>query len=97
MEITWEHRLTETEERCKSNQHRIEKLETSAEALNRLATNMEVMVEKQGQVAETVEKLDSKVTALETKPAKKWDAMVDKIAWLIVGAGVTYFLAQIGL
>ena len=96
MEIAWEHRLTETEERCKSNQHRIEKLETSAEALNRLATNMEVMVEKQGQVAETVEKLDSKVTALESKPAKKWETMVDKIAWLVVGGCVTYLLSQIG-
>lgn len=97
MELSFEHRLTETEERCKSNQHRIEKLETSAEALNRLATNMEVMVEKQGQVAETVEKLDCKVTALETKPAKKWDAMVDKIAWAIVGAVVVFLLGQIGL
>ena len=55
MELKFEHRLTEVEERAKSNQHRIEKLETSAEALNRLATNMEVMVEKQGQVAETVD------------------------------------------
>jgi hypothetical protein len=97
MEITWEHRLTETEERCKSNQHRIEKLETSAEALNRLATNMEVMVEKQGQVADTVEKLDGKVTALESKPAKKWDAMVDKIAWAVVGAVIVFLLGQIGL
>lgn len=97
MDITWEHRLTETEERCKANQHRIEKLETSAEALNRLATNMEVMVEKQGQVAETVEKLDGKVTALESKPAKKWESMIDKLAWLVVGAVVTYFLSKIGL
>ena len=97
MEIKWEHRLTETEERCKSNQHRIERLETSAEALNRLATNMEVMVEKQGQVADTVEKLDGKVTALENKPAKKWDAMVDKIAWAVVGAVIVFLLGQIGL
>ena len=97
MELKFEHRLTEVEERAKSNQHRIEKLETSAEALNRLATNMEVMVEKQGQVAETVDKLDCKVTALEAKPAKRWDGLVDKLILVVATALVTWLLTQAGV
>ena len=43
----YEHRLTDVESRCKSNTHRIDKLEESTEAINRLATSVEVMATKQ--------------------------------------------------
>jgi hypothetical protein len=58
---------------------------------------MEVMVSKQEQVAETVEKLDGKVTALEQKPAKRVDSLVDKIIWAICAAVITFLLARMGL
>jgi hypothetical protein len=85
------------EERSKSNSHRLDKLEESTEAINRLATSMEVMAERQEQVVETVGKLDSKVTLLEEKPAKRWDALVDKIVWAIAAALIGFVLAQVGL
>jgi chromosome segregation ATPase len=97
MDMEHERRLTEVEERAKSNQHRIDKLEASTEAINRLATNMEVMVEKQDRVADTVDKLDGKVTALEARPAKRWENMVDKIAWAVVAAVIAFLLGRIGL
>ena len=97
MDMEHERRLTEVEERAKSNQHRIDKLEASTEAINRLATNMEVMVEKQDRVADTVDKLDGKVTALEAKPARRWENMVDKIVWAVVAAVIAFLLGRIGL
>ena len=97
MDLEHERRLTSVEQRSKSNTHRIEKLEESTEAITRLATSMEVMVSKQEQVAETVEKLDGKVTALEQKPAKRVDSLVDKIIWAICAAVITFLLARIGL
>lgn len=97
MDLEHERRLTQVEQRCKSNTHRLEKLEESTEAINRLATSMEVMVNKQEQVAQTVEKLDSKVTALEEKPVKRVDALVDKIIWAICGGVITFILARLGL
>ena len=97
MDLEHERRLTQVEQRCKSNTYRLEKLEESTEAINRLATSMEVMVNKQEQVAETVEKLDSKVTALEEKPRKRVDGLVDKIIWAICGAVITFLLARLGL
>ena len=97
MDLEHERRLTAVEQRSKSNTHRLEKLEESTEAINRLATSMEVMVSKQEQVAETVDKLDGKVTALETKPVKRVDSLVDKIIWAVCAAVLTYILAQIGL
>jgi hypothetical protein len=97
MDLEHERRLTEVEQRSKSNTKRLDKLEESTEAINRLATSMEVMVEKQGQVAETVEKLDGKVTALETKPVKRVDSLVDKIIWAVCAAVITFILARLGL
>lgn len=97
MDLEHERRLTEVEERSKSNSHRLDKLEESTEAINRLATSMEVMAERQEQVVETVGKLDTKVTLLEEKPAKRWDDLVDKIIWAIAAAFIGFILAQLGL
>ena len=97
MDLEHERRLTQVEQRSKSNTHRLEKLEESTEAINRLATSMEVMVSKQEQVAETVDKLDGKVTALEQKPAMRVDGLVDKIIWAVCAAVITFLLARIGL
>ena len=97
MDLEHERRLTQVEQRSKSNTHRLEKLEESTEAISRLATSMEVMASKQEQVADTVEKLDGKVTALEEKPTKRMDGLVDKIIWAICAAVIAFMLAQIGL
>lgn len=97
MDLEHERRLTEAEGKIESNTRRLEKLEESTEAINRLATSMEVMAERQEQVVETVGKLDSKVTALEEKPAKRWDDLVDKIVWAVAAAFVGFVLAQLGL
>ena len=97
MDLEHERRLTQVEQRSKSNTHRLEKLEASTEAISRLATSMEVMASKQEQVAETVEKLDGKVTALEEKPAKRIDGLVDKIIWAVCAAVISFVFARIGL
>ena len=67
MDLEHEQRLTAVEERSKSNSHRLDKLEESNEVISRLATSMEVMANKQEQVADTVDKLDGKVTALKVE------------------------------
>ena len=94
MDLEHEQRLTAVEERSKSNSHRLDK---SNEVISRLATSMEVMANKQEQVADTVDKLDGKVTALERKPGKRWDGFVEKLIWAIAAAIVGFVLAQIGL
>lgn len=104
MDLAHESRLTAVEERSKSNTHRIDKLEESTEAINRLATSMEVIAERQVQMserqvrmAESMDELDGKVTALEQKPAKRWDGMVDKAIGAAVGVVIAYLLAQAGI
>ena len=102
--VECEHRLTETEHRAKSNTRRIEKLELQTEAIQSLATSVEVMVKEQShqteaidRIEKNVEKLDCKVEVLEHKPAKRWESIVDKIIMTIVGAIVGYLLVKLGL
>lgn len=97
MEFTYENRLVKVEERSKSNTHRIDKLEESTEAINRLAVSIQVMAEKQDYVANTVDKLDSKVTALEQKPLKRWDSLAEKSIWAVLAAIITFLLGHFGL
>lgn len=97
MDLEHEKRLTAVEQICKSNSHRLEKLEKSTTLLNRLATSMEVMASRQEQVAESVEKLDTKVTALEHKPVKRVDGLVDKIIWAVCAAVLAFVFTRLGL
>ncbi len=97
MDLEHEKRLTEIEARSKSNTKRIDKLEEQTEAINRLATSMAVMAEKQDETTHIVTALDDKVTALESKPGKRWESIVEKAIGLFVAAVVGYLLARIGL
>lgn len=90
-------KLAQVEERVEANTHHLEKLEAEHETLRELAATMRVMAEKQSHMAETVDKLDAKVEALESKPAKRWDSIVDKIIMLVVGALISYLLLKAGL
>ena len=96
--------LSKTEHRAVSNTRRIDKLEQSTEALNSLATSVELLVAEQRHQTEAmmeiktdVAKRDKKVETLESKPAKRWDSVVDKVILLLIAAGVGYVLAQLGL
>ena len=104
MDLDHERRLSETESRSKSNAHRIDKLEKLADAINELATSIAVMAANQERVVESVdnlggsvEKLDSKVTALEQKPIKRVDGLIDKAIWALCAAVIAFLLSRIGL
>jgi len=97
VDLEHEKRLTAVEQSCKACGHRLDKLEKSTALLNRLATSMEVMASRQEQVAESVEKLDTKVTALEQKPGKRMDGLVDKMIWAVCAAVLSFVFTRLGL
>lgn len=97
-------KIAEIEHRAVSNTRRIDKLEQQTEAIQSLATSVEVMVKEQShqtesikKIEENVEKLDTKVDALERKPGKRWEGIVEKIISALVGGLIVYLLAKIGL
>ena len=96
-DLEQERRLTAVEDRAKSNSRRIEKLEASTAAIHRLAASMEVMAEKQDRVADTVDKLDGKVTTLEGRSGRRWESLVDKVMLTAAAALVGFVLARMGI
>lgn len=99
-------RLTEVDARAKSNTRRIDNLEGQLEILRKLATSVEVMVKKMEYQEETINRIEAdvnsigqKVDTIEKKPAKRWDGMLEKIIWGIIGviaaaigSGIIYLL-----
>ncbi len=99
-----ESRLTAVEQRSKSQDHRLDKLEQEQEVIHSLAASLQVMAAEQkhqteaiNTVRESVSRLDGKVDALETRPARRWESLADKVLWAVVGAAVTAALHQAGL
>lgn len=97
-------KLIEVEQRSKSNTHRINELAEEIDAVNRLATAVEVMATEQkhqteamSNIKQSVTDLDKKVDAIERKPGKRWDAIVDKAIWAVLAAVIAFVLAKVGL
>lgn len=85
--------LTETEARSKSNTKRIDELHKTQQAINKMATAMEVMANEQKHQTEEIGGLKTGVTGLEKRfdtlekePAKKWKKVMDYILTALLGA-----------
>lgn len=92
-----EHRLTEVEQRSKSNMRRLEKVEESTEAINRMAISMEKMALKQDTMNGNITKLTTDVETLKAEPAKRWKFVVEKAIYFVVAAVVGFIFARVGL
>lgn len=97
-------RLTEVDARSKSNTHRLDALEQTSQVLNKLATSVEVMaaeLKRQGSDVEEIKRdvtnIGGKVHAMEVKPGKRWEGIVDKLIWGVVGAVLALLLARLRL
>ena len=97
MQISIEHRLTEVEERSKSNTHRLDELEKRQDDLDELVSVVKVLAVREEAVENDVKEIKADVKSLTSKPAERWDSLVDKVIWAVAGAVVAYILAQIGL
>lgn len=97
MDMEHERRLTEVEERSKSNSHRIDDVERRQDNLDELVSTVKVLAIREENVESDVKEIKSDVKALTTKPGKRWDNLVDKIIMTIAAAIVGFFIAKFGL
>lgn len=96
-QLDLEHRVTENEQRSKSNTQRINKLEESHEAMHRMAISLEKMAMKQDAMNGSINKLTSDVETLKAEPGKRWKFVIEKTLYFVVAAVVGFFLAKFGL
>lgn len=97
MDLEHEKRLADVENKAKSNTRRIEKIEKQTEAINNIATAVQVMATKQATIAETLERLDNTVEDIKSKPGRQWESITEKIILAVVAALVGAALAHFGL
>jgi hypothetical protein len=84
--------VAENTQRSKSNSHRIDELAQSNEALHKMAAALEVLATNQRNMAEQIDKIDSKVTILESSPIKRIYTLIGyAIAALCSAAAGAFF------
>ena len=96
-EKEFEHRLTEVEERSKSNWHRLDKMEKRQDNLDDLVSTVKVLAVREEAVENDVKEIKNDVKSLTSKSGQRWDSLVDKIIFAVAGAVIAFVLAKIGL
>lgn len=71
----------------------IDKIEMLTESHNKMLEKMEILA----MASQKTDGLNERVTAIESKPGKRWEAVVEKVILLIVAAVVCTLLAMVGL
>ena len=97
MDFEHEKRLTEVEERTKSNSHRIDELEKRQDNLDELVGTVKVLAVREENVESNVKEIKSDVKSLTGKSGRRWDNIVDKIIMTVVAAVIAFLLAKFGL
>lgn len=79
-------RIVKLEETAKSHDHRINKLEDGLLELQQLTTTVATMASELKHTNTQVGEIREDVKALASKPAKRWDTVIDILIGAIVGA-----------
>lgn len=96
MDMEHERRLTEVEERSKSNKHRLDDLEKRQDNLDDLVSTVKVLAVREENVENDVKEIKSDVKSLANKPAQRWESVTEKVILGIVAAVVGFMMAQFG-
>lgn len=97
MDMEHERRLTEVEERSKSNTHRLDEVEKRQSNLDELVGTVKVLAVQEKNLETDVKEIKMDVKSLTNKPGQRWDSLVEKIIFGVAAAVLGFILAQIGL
>ena len=81
-------KLTETEQRARSNTH----LEQQQKDLNKLVTAVEVLASREKGVETDVKEIKADVKTITQKGGKRWDAMIDRVLYVLIGAAISLLM-----
>ena len=88
-------KLTELEARAKSNSHRLEHIEQEQTSLRELVQAVAVMTETQKRLTEDLGEIKADVQELKTVPVKRWEQVVDKLVFGVLGSGIGVIMATV--
>lgn len=96
MDMEHERRLAQVEERIDQHDRRLDDIEHHQDNLNELVGTVKVLVVREENVENTVKEIKNDVKTLTSKPAQKWESLVEKIIGVAVGAIAGYVLFKMG-
>ncbi len=101
-EVALERRMTEMDQRSKSNQHRLDKLEPIVGEIRTMSETMVRLVEEVRHTNENVnclntkvDRMDSRVDEMEKAPAVEWKSTKKKAVDTAIGVIVGFVMAGI--
>ncbi len=97
MDLEHEKRLTETEARSKSNMKRLDEMEKKQGDIAELVSSVKILADREVRVENDVKEIKDDVKEIKEKPGKRWEGVVEKGIYTIVGGIVTYALVKLGL
>lgn len=92
-----EHRMTEVEERSKSNTHRLDKLEKRQDDLDDLVGTVKALAVREENVETDVKEIKADVKSLTSKPGQRWESLITQLITILVAAVAGFILAKFGL
>ena len=108
MDFEHERRLTEVEQRSKSNMKRLAEIDERytkkmdevrkrQDNLEDLVTTVGVLADREKRVEADVSEIKNDVKEMKAKPGKRWEGVVDKIIFTVIGAIITFLLFKLGI
>ena len=85
-------KLTETEQRSRANTRRIETLEQRQKDLNKLVPAVEVLASRERGVEADVKEIKADVKSITQRPGRRWDAMIDRVLYVLIGAAISLLM-----
>ncbi len=79
-------KLAEMDSRSRANGKRLDHVEQRQEELGRLLSAVEVLAARQGTLEGDVKEIKNDVKALTQKPARRWEQLMERVLYLVVGA-----------
>ena len=89
MDLDHERRLTEVEQRAKSNSHRLQELEPVVKEIHNMSETLVEMTAEMKHTNRNVEEIKDKVENMEQEPARQWKDSKKAMLNAFLGAIVT--------
>jgi len=90
-------KVTEVEERAKSNSRRIDKLEDRADRSDKLYEAIATIQTKQDNMEGDVSEIKADVKKLTLKPGDEYSDLKGKILWAVIAAVIGLVLGKVGI
>ena len=96
-ELEYERRLTEAEQRGKSNTKRLDELEKRQDNLDELTVSVAKLAEREQHMENDVREIKADVKTLAGKSGRLWDSLSEKVVLTLAAAVVGFVLARLGI